>query len=238
MWIRHECGDRFVADPTVVTFHNRGRVYRRWRIAEEADRCDWIAYADDIVAEAAGERPRMRDRRPDWFPSDFAFAASDVYVRQRRLFERLTAGEADAVEVEEQSALLLDRALGAAPHAAIPRRRELEAIHHARATIAADPASVVSLRALSRRADMTPFQFCRVFSRISGETMTSYRLRLRLLSSLESLRAGSGITDVALTHGFSSHSHFTSAFRRAFGITPGLWRSVESRRRTPCATAI
>src|SRR5262245_25736698 len=179
VWIRHERGDRFVADPTVVTFHNRGRVYRRWRIADESDRCDWIAYADDVVANAMEERHRPRGRHPEWFPADFAFAASEVYARQRRLFERVAAGEADAAEVEEQAALLLDRALGAVqPTLPGSLGRDIDAIHHARATIAAAPTAPVSLRMLARRADMTPFTFCRAFSRVSGETMTSYRLRL------------------------------------------------------------
>ena len=78
---------------------------------------------------------------------------------------------------------------------------------------------------------MTTFRLCRAFRRVSGETMTSYRLRLRLLSSLESLRAGVAITEVALAHGFSSHSHYTAAFRAEFQTTPNRWREALIARR-------
>jgi AraC-like DNA-binding protein len=33
------------------------------------------------------------------------------------------------------------------------------------------------------------------------------------------------ITDLALDLGFSSHSHFTSVFRKAFGMTPSQYRA-------------
>ena len=32
------------------------------------------------------------------------------------------------------------------------------------------------------------------------------------------------LTDLALELGYSSHSHFTLAFRREFGVPPSLWR--------------
>jgi AraC-like DNA-binding protein len=91
--------------------------------------------------------------------------------------------------------------------------------------IARAPAVAPSLRALAQQAEMSPFQLCRAFSQVSGETMTSYRLRLRLLASLERLRAGDALVEIALAHGFSSHSHYTAAFRLAFGVTPTVWRS-------------
>lgn len=104
------------------------------------------------------------------------------------------------------------------------RPGEFDAVQRVRARIAADPAAPTSLRVLATAAGMTPFRLCRAFSRVTGETMTSYRTRLRLLSSLERLRAGESITDIALAFGFSSHSHYTAAFRIAFGVPPMRWR--------------
>jgi len=228
VWIHHEQGRRYVADPTVVTFHNRGRVYRRWKIGERGDRCDWIAYSDDVVRDAVSDRPTVRGRDPLWFPGEFAPVAPGVYARQRRLVDRLGAAAADPMEpmepmeIDEEAALLLDDVLTPAAPRAHPR--EFDAVQHVRSMIAASPRAAVSLRALAEGADMTPFHLCRAFRRVSGETMTSYRLRLRLLASLESVRAGGALTDVALAHGFSSHSHYTAAFRAAFGITPRMWR--------------
>jgi len=226
VWIRHERGARYVADPTVATFHNRGRVYQRWRIAEEGDRCDWIAYADDLVAEAVSRFDRGGSRDPLWFPREFQPVSTGMYARQRRLFDRLAGREPiDPHGVEEAAILLLADVLSAAePKPERPRRGEFDAVQHVRAVIASSPPTPRPLRALARHAAMTPFHLCRAFRRVFGETMTSYRLRLRLMASLDHLHGGAPLTDVALAHGFSSHSHYGAAFRAAFGVTPSTWR--------------
>jgi AraC family transcriptional regulator len=228
VWIRHERGARYVADPTVATFHNRGRAYQRWQIVDEGDRCDWVAYADDLLADAVSRFDRTAaGRDPMWFPAEFVPVSSHVYARQRRLFDRLHAGVGDGSEVEEEAVLLLDEVLSAVEPGRVRllrRPQAFDAVQHVRAVIASAPTAAFTLRALARHAGMSPFQLCRTFSRVFGETMTSYRLRLRLLSALEQLRAGEPLVDVALAHGFSSHSHFSAAFRAAFGTTPRAWR--------------
>ena len=224
-----------MADPTVATFHNRGRVYQRWPIVGRGDRCDWIAYADDVVVEALsrlGRRARGRD--PEWFPAEFVPVSSQLYARQRRLFDRAaTATDRwDREEVDEAALLLLADVLaigGTEPPRPSARRRTVDAVQHVRALIASAPSASRSLRGLARAVEMSPFQLCRAFSAVSGETMTSYRLRLRLLASLERLHAGERLVDIALRHGFSSHSHFGAAFRAAFGIPPSAWRRRKVR---------
>jgi AraC-like DNA-binding protein len=50
-------------------------------------------------------------------------------------------------------------------------------------------------------------------------------LRLRLHTSLERVaEPRSDLTVIALDFGFASHSHFTAAFRRTFGLTPSALR--------------
>jgi AraC-like DNA-binding protein len=57
-------------------------------------------------------------------------------------------------------------------------------------------------------------------------------MRLRLHASLERVaEPGSDLTAVALDLGFASHSHFTAAFRRSFGLTPSALRA-QARART------
>ena len=237
VWIRHERGRRYVADPTVATFHNRGRVYQRWRIDAAGDRCDWIAYADDLVADAVERFRRAGDcHDPLWFPAEFAPISPPLYARQRRLFDRLHARVDAGLAVEEEALRLLDRVLSTVSpqREARPRRREFDAVQQVRAAIAATPAAPQSLRSLARQSEMTPFHLCRAFSRVFGETMTAYRLRLRLQASLARVRAGEPLVDVALAHGFSSHSHFSAAFRAAFGMTPTAWRTRAARVQVQC----
>jgi AraC-like DNA-binding protein len=54
---------------------------------------------------------------------------------------------------------------------------------------------------------------------------------LRVRSSLELLLGSDDILTVAIALGYSSHSHFTAAFRRAFGLSPSEWRTRSTRER-------
>ncbi|MEZ4619900.1 MAG: helix-turn-helix domain-containing protein [Caldilineaceae bacterium] len=55
--------------------------------------------------------------------------------------------------------------------------------------------------------------------------MHQYTAQLRMRAALERITdPGTDLTAVALDLGYSSHSHFTSAFRRAFGILPSALR--------------
>ena len=55
-----------------------------------------------------------------------------------------------------------------------------------------------------------------------------YLLRLRLTVALERLDGGENVSTVAHAVGFSSHAHFTDAFRARFGMAPS--RCLGSRR--------
>jgi AraC-like DNA-binding protein len=231
VWIQHEGGVRYVADPTVVTFHTRGRTYRRWQIDRSGDRCDWIAFPDDVLRDVRAERtPHVRDAMRPHFERPFAPIGADAYLAQRALFDAIAARRADRLAVEEGAMRLLNAvsAVGypRARTAASPRscRREFEAVQDVREQIARTPSRSDSLRALADGVAMSPYQLCRAFTRQFGSTLTAYRTRLRLLSSLEPIAAGEDLTAVALDAGFSSHSHFTSAFRQTFGTVPSRVR--------------
>jgi AraC-like DNA-binding protein len=67
----------------------------------------------------------------------------------------------------------------------------------------------------------SPFHLARVFRERAGVPVHRYLTRLRLRAALERLSDGADdLTALALDLGFSSHSHFTDAFRREFGRSP------------------
>ena len=75
---------------------------------------------------------------------------------------------------------------------------------------------------LAKRVASSPFRLSRLFREIAGMPVHRYHLLARLSAALEEVLASSReITDIGIGLGFSSHSHFTAAFRRAFGVTPG-----------------
>jgi AraC family transcriptional regulator len=69
-------------------------------------------------------------------------------------------------------------------------------------------------------------------------TLHLYRNQLRLRTALESLaHRHTDLSDLALALGFSSHSHFTETFRRAFAPTPSSVRDAIARSRTLTAAS-
>ena len=79
----------------------------------------------------------------------------------------------------------------------------------------------ITLDGLSRTLGVSPFALCRAFRQATGGTLHQHLTRLRLAAALEQLpHYRERLTDLALDLGFSSHSHFTCAFRGYFGRAP------------------
>lgn len=71
--------------------------------------------------------------------------------------------------------------------------------------------------------------FCVQFRREVGVSPAAYHHQLRIYNARQVLRQPDfDVTKVALQHGFSSSQHFSTAFRRAFGITPREWRQAKA----------
>jgi AraC family transcriptional regulator len=74
-----------------------------------------------------------------------------------------------------------------------------------------------------------PFHLSRIFRRETGLTLHRAIVRLRLREGLERLLdEPQQISRIALDVGFSSHSHFTDAFRAEFGHSPQQVRGISS----------
>ena len=237
VWIQHDGHAPFVADPTVATLYNRGQTYRRTVIAGGGDQCEWFALEPAVLAEiAAAWDPRAMDRPGQPFTRGQTTIDSRTYVSQRRLVEALAAGRSDALFVEEQVVWLarqiLETAADRTGQPPVRARVSTRATHqhrehvaHARQILSLQPdGTACSLTEVARRVGVSVFHLCRVFRRHTGMTLHAYRTELRLRHALERLLEGrTPITQIALDLGFSSHSHFTAAFRRAFGLTPSAF---------------
>lgn len=88
----------------------------------------------------------------------------------------------------------------------------------------------LSLDDLARIAELSPFHFSRVFKLTTGETPYHFDCSRRLARA-QQLLTESDITlaELALGCGFASQSHFTAAFSKAFGTSPGRYRRARAR---------
>jgi AraC-like DNA-binding protein len=230
----HEGGQPFVADANVVTLYNRGQRYRRRALAPQGDECDWFAVDRALLLDIVRTfDPRIDDRPDAPFRYSHAPCQAETYRAQRELFERSSRGEAsDPLFVEEAVASLLADVLTTtyrhwdAP--ASPRqseRRPRDCVACTRLLLSERLTEPLKLREIAREVGSSVFHLCRAFRAATGFTLHGYRNHLRLRHALERVADGEDLTRLALDLGFSSHSHFSAAFRGLFGVTPSAMRA-------------
>lgn len=83
----------------------------------------------------------------------------------------------------------------------------------------------LTLRYLSQKLCYSEFYISRKFKEVSGMQFRDYLRYRKLAFALKEIRdTESGILDIALSFGFSSHQAFTRAFKEAYGIPPSKYR--------------
>jgi AraC family transcriptional regulator len=88
----------------------------------------------------------------------------------------------------------------------------------------------VSLIELARLVGLSSSQFARLFKASTGVSPHRYQLNTRIGKAQELLLLkGEGLSIVAAATGFADQSHFTRAFKRVIGATPGEWRQDRTR---------
>jgi AraC family transcriptional regulator len=90
---------------------------------------------------------------------------------------------------------------------------------------------IISLHQLAGIAGVSVRHFERAFKQAVGEPPHAYVLGRRLLAAQELLlkQPDLPVFDISARAGFSSSSHFASAFRRRFGFSPTEFRRLHSR---------
>lgn len=81
--------------------------------------------------------------------------------------------------------------------------------------------------AFVRSLGVDPARARRYFHKTYGMTFQAYCRGRRLGKALEQIRLGVDLDDVALGHGYDSHSGFRDAFVRTFGDSPGRSRNSD-----------
>lgn len=83
----------------------------------------------------------------------------------------------------------------------------------------------LTLIRLADKLGYSEFYVSRKFREISGMQLRDYLRYRKLAFALKDVRdTETGILEIALSYGFSSHEAFTRAFKEAYGITPSEYR--------------
>jgi AraC family transcriptional regulator len=234
--ISHVGRDEFLSSRNVVTFYNPGDEYRRGPVSPEGDECDWFAMAPELARSVVSrENPRAAEGGARVFRFDHGPCDGASYQQQRVLASRAALG-ASALEVEEGAVRILARLIRSVHgQSTFEGGRPLRAAHReladaARQALAARLAEPLSLEHLARALGCSAYHLCRVFRHATATSLHEYRSQLRLRRGVDLIEGGAeDLTRIALELGYSSHSHFSHAFRRAFGVTPTQFRGAIGR---------
>ena len=227
-FVVHSGARSAVIDPTCTLLINPGSPYRMSRHFGERSHGAYILVRPDVFAEIAGsEGPGASSG----FAEIEGPSSTRSYLLHRSLLDRIGSGpRPDALEVDEMAMALVEAAFRPSrrPPDAIPRRRQRARIDRARALILENFAASLKLDDIARAVGLSPFHLCRVFRRATGRTLHQYRTALRLRIALDRIvDPGIDLAALSLELGYSSHSHFTAAFRKEFGVSPSKIRGRE-----------
>ncbi len=240
-FVRHDSTGKFAVDVNHAAFFHKWRPFRVSHPAFGGDACIVFALAPRLRAEFMrwyGPSDDADEAAP--FPVDWLPLAGRPHIGLRQTVDSLSDGSyASALDIEERALQLLGEVVRAAFGASrrsehLSRRTNSsarEVAHQAKLVLAERLKEKVTLGDVASAVHCSPYYLSRVFGVEAKISLHRYLNRLRLRASLESISGNpkQSIADVALEHGFSSHSHFSAAFRLEFGISPSQLSPGSSR---------
>jgi AraC-like DNA-binding protein len=230
-FLKHLGRQQFLADSNHVLFFTAGEPYRVSHPVPGGDDCTVFSFVPEVLLDALSRyRPAVRDRPDLPFGISHAPNPPRSLLFQHRLRQWLRTPGGCGIAVEELALALLDAvidaAYGARGHRPAPLRTTTGRAHRERAEatkrfLASRFRTPLSLAVVALAVHTSPYHLARLFRREVGLPIHAYLNRLRLGAALDRLADGvASLTDLALDLGYSSHSHFSEAFRRQFGTSP------------------
>ena len=230
VYVRHIGRDDAVAEANQVLFFNAWDAYRVSHPVAGGDACLDLIVDDSLLRDLAPGQGVLDSGRL-------------MFVRQRlRIDPRAQAlvallrhslhkGIAESLEAESLALVLAQRALGPrTSHAAGASFGQQRLADRIKLVLAGDLARRWTLHEIAAEVGGSPVYLTQAFQRVEGVPLYRYQLRLRLARALDLLGQYDDLSALALDLGFSSHSHFSAAFRQAYGRSPTAFRQSALKR--------
>jgi AraC-like DNA-binding protein len=144
----------------------------------------------------------------------------------------LRHGGIEPLEAEVLAVTLISRSLGprtAYETTATQARRRL--VDRVKVLLASDLGRQWKLADIAAEIGGSPVYLTQAFAQVEGLPLHRYHLRLRLARALDRIAQCEDVSALAMDLGFSSHSHFSAAFKQAYGRTPSAFRASALARR-------
>ena len=218
-----------VCDRNHVLFFNPGQRFFRSLRSRDGDRSYYVELAPELMFSLG---------RLTSFPFAFGPCDPSVFLLQRLAVRHLREESPDQLLVEECMTEAVAQALERASsfHGLRAKGREAtwaahrEIVDQTKELLAARFRERLTMGEIAGAIGVSRFHLSRVFRSSTGFSMHGYRNQLRLRAALERIADSQArLPALASELGFSSHSHFTAAFRESFGVAPSELRGRVTR---------
>ena len=229
VYVRHVGRNDSVAESNQVVFFNKGEEYRISHPVAGGDACLSVGVAEHWLDELTPQEHVRDERRPGLPTPASAHRSRAVRRWSRRCATAWTARLPNRSKRETLTLTLIRRALGErTSHAAGASAGRQKLVDRAKLLLSSDPARRWTLSEIGAAVGVSPVYLTQVFQQVEGLPVYRYHLRLRLARALDLLGQYDDLTRLSMDLGFSSHSHFTAAFRQAYGRTPAAFQRSPS----------
>jgi len=224
IYVRHLGADDAVAEANQVLFFNAHEGYRVSHPVPGGDASLDLVVSEPILDELSPRRllrgiggVAFRSQRLRIDPRAQALAAL--------LRHSLRTNIAEPLEAESLALTLTRRALGPrtahTPAASAVRQR---LVNRTKVILASDLSRRWTLAEIAVEMGHSPVYLTQVFQQVEGLPLYRYQKQLRLARALDLLSEYDDLTSLSLDLGFYSHSHFSTAFKQAYGRSPSSFR--------------
>jgi AraC family transcriptional regulator len=223
-YIRHLGHDQVVGEANQVLFFNATEGYRVSHPAPGGDASLSLTISAPLLLELA-PASLLRDSAKPEFRRQCLRIDARTQALVAMLRHSLRRSIAEPLEAEGLTLTLVQRALGPrtthAAGASIARQRLVDRV---KLLLSGDLARRWTLSEVGAEVRCSPVYLTQVFQQVEGMPLYRYQLRMRLARALDLLDSYDNLTALALELGFSSHSHFSSAFRETYGRSPSAFK--------------
>jgi len=230
VYVRHVGNHQAVAEANQVLFFNATEGYRVSHPVSGGDACLSLAISEPLLRDLAPLAFLGDNARPAFRPQRLridARAQALVAVLRHSLRQNI----AGPLEAESLALTLAQRALGPrTTHAAGASLGRQRLVDRVKLVLASHPARRWTLAEIAAEVGGSPVYLTQVFQQVEGLPLYRYQLRLRLARALDLLAQYDDLTALSLDLGFSSHSHFSAAFRQVYGRSPSEFRQLALNR--------
>ena len=220
VYVRHVGSDSAVAEANQVLFFNAGQEYQISHPVSGGDGCLSIAIDAPLLLELmpgelleTREKPSFKRQQQRIDPRAQALVAL--------LRHSLRNGVIESLEAETLMFTLVRRAMGLnAKYSSSASHGHRKLAERTKLVLTSDLSRRWTLAEIAAETGGSPVYLTQVFQQVEGMPLYKYQMQLRLARALDLIHQYDDLSALGLDLGFSSHSHFSAAFKQAYGQTP------------------